>query len=73
MIVLQHNLTIEQIRNNSLEKEIQAHDFYSQHATGCSIDCVRELLNRLADEESKHEALIRKMLARFESGKDVLS
>ena len=73
MIVPQHNLTIAQVLNKSLDREKQAHDFYSRLAAGCSVDCVRELLNKLADEESKHVTMIQKMLVRLELGKDVFS
>jgi rubrerythrin len=66
-------MTVEQILNEALEREQEAHAFYSRLAAGCSVDCLRELLDKLKDEESKHISLIRKMQVRLEAGQDVLS
>jgi rubrerythrin len=72
MKVSHHNLTVGQILDKSLNRERQAHDFYEQLAAGCSVGCVRELLDRLKDEESRHISMIQKMIERVESGRDVL-
>ena len=52
----------------ALEKEQQAHDFYEQAILSCKIDMVRELLEKLKDEESRHVRLVRDMLTKIELG-----
>ena len=60
--------TPEEILRKALEKETQARDFYAELAASCSVDLVRELLEKLQNEESKHMRMIRDMLGRLESG-----
>jgi rubrerythrin len=60
--------TPEQILRKALEKETQARDFYAELAASCSVDLVRELLEKLQNEESKHMRMIRDMIGRLESG-----
>ena len=69
---LQRDLTVAQILDMSLRREQQAHDFYEGLAATCSVVLIRELLDRLRDEESKHVSMIQKMQMRLELGKDVL-
>ena len=71
-MLLQRDLTIAQILDMSLTREQQAHAFYEGLAATCSVVCIRELLDRLKDEESKHVSMIQKMQMRLGSGKDVL-
>lgn len=52
----------------ALVKEQQAHDFYNGALLHCKIEMVRELLEKLKDEESRHIHMIRNMLARLELG-----
>jgi rubrerythrin len=59
-----------QILQRALDMETQARDFYAELARRCSTDFVRELLEKLQNEESKHMRMIQEMRARFESGKD---
>jgi rubrerythrin len=64
-----HNLTTpDQILKKALEKEKQAHDFYEELSLKCSVEFVRELLEKLRDEESKHIHMIQSMLSRLELG-----
>ena len=64
--------TPNQILKTALQKEIQARDFYAELARQTSVDFVKELLERLQNEESKHVRMIRTMLARLESGKSIV-
>jgi rubrerythrin len=60
--------TPDQILKQALEKEKQAHDFYEGLSLGCSVEFVRELLEKLRDEESKHMHMIQAMISRLELG-----
>jgi rubrerythrin len=73
MNVSHHNLTVSQLLDRSLDRERQSHDFYEQLAADCSVGCIKELLDRLKGEESKHIGMIQKMIARLEMGRDVLA
>jgi hypothetical protein len=73
MTVSRQPLTVDQILNEALHKEQQAHDFYSLQAAGCSVPCLRELLDKLKDEECRHISMIKRMQMRLEAGQDVLS
>lgn len=72
MIEDPHLTTPDAILRKALEKEQQAHDFYEQHAAHCHIDYVRELLETLQNEESKHIHIIKDMIRRIEAGHDPL-
>ncbi len=61
--------TPDKILKKALEKEMQARDLYAELACHTSVDFVRELLETLRDEESKHAHMIQKMLGKLESGK----
>ena len=56
----------------ALEKETEARDLYAGLAAGCSVDFVRDLLEKLANEEGKHMGMVRGMLSRLEAGRDVV-
>lgn len=60
-----------QILRTALEKEMQARDFYADLANHTSVEFVRELLETLQNEESKHVHMIQHMLGRLESGKSL--
>lgn len=64
--------TPNEILQKALQMENQAHDFYAGLAGQISVDFVRELLETLQNEESKHVHMIRDMISRLESGKRVL-
>ena len=69
----QHNTTTpDQILQKALEKETQARDFYGELALSCAVDFVRELLEKLRNEESKHMRRIQDMRAKLESGKGIV-
>jgi rubrerythrin len=73
MVPHQHTMTTpDQILQKALEKETQARDFYAGLALSCSVGFVRELLEKLQHEESKHMRMIQGMIGRLESGKDIL-
>lgn len=59
---------VDQILASALRKEESARDFYAELAVGCHVDFVRELLEKLKNEEEKHVQLIRSMQARLNSG-----
>jgi rubrerythrin len=61
--------TIDEILRKALEKETQAHDFYAELASSCTVEFVKDLLLKLQNEEAKHMRMIRDMLGRLESGK----
>ena len=66
-------LTPDAILQRAFEKETQARDFYAELAAGCSVDFVRDLLERLAAEEAKHMKMIQQMLARLATGRSITS
>jgi rubrerythrin len=60
--------TPDEILQAALKMEMQARDFYVELEKNCSVDFVKELLQTLQNEESKHVHLIQKMLGRVEAG-----
>jgi len=63
--------TPDVILQAALQKEMQARDFYKDLARQTSVTFVRELLETLQDEESKHVHMIEGMLARLASGRNL--
>ena len=61
--------TPDEILNAALAKERQARQFYAGLAEQCQIEMVRELLEKLKDEETKHERMIGDMLADLRLGR----
>ena len=61
-----------QILRKALEEETQARDSYAKLASACSFDPVRELLEKLRDEESKHVHMIKDLLEKLESGRTLV-
>jgi rubrerythrin len=73
MVLLKHNMTTpDQILQKALEREKEARDFYAGLASGCTVDFVRDLLEKLRNEESKHVQMIQHMISRLESGRDIV-
>lgn len=62
----------DEILDAALAKEHQARDFYTGLAARCRIEMVRDLLERLADEEYKHIRLIEDMQTRLRLGQDAV-
>ena len=61
--------TPDEILNAALAKERQSREFYARLADQCRIDMVRKLLERLKDEETKHERMIEDMLGDLRLGR----
>lgn len=59
--------TPNQILKKALEKEMQARDLYAELAQNTSVNFVKELLETLHTEESKHVRMIQTMLRKLES------
>ena len=64
--------TPDQILRVALAKEKEARDFYDEQATHCRVDFVRELLEKLKDEESKHIRLVQGMITKLSVGRDIV-
>ena len=61
--------TPDEILNAALAKELQSRAFYSGLAEECRIDRVRQLLEKLKDEENKHVKMIEEMLKGLSLGR----
>jgi rubrerythrin len=61
--------TPDEILNAALAKELQSRAFYSGLAEECRIDRVRQLLEKLKDEENKHVKMIEEMLTGLSLGR----
>lgn len=61
--------TPDEILNAALAKELQARAFYSGLAERCQIKLVRELLEKLKDEENKHVKMVEDMMASLRLGR----
>lgn len=57
--------TPDEILSTALDKETQARNMYEELAEKCSVDFVRELLEKLQNEETKHIRMIEDMLRRL--------
>lgn len=57
---------------SALKRERQAYEFYAKLAGDCRIEGLRELLEKLRDEENKHIKMIEKMLSQMRLGHDPL-
>jgi rubrerythrin len=64
--------TPEQILQAALAKEKEARDFYDEQATHCGVEFVRNLLEKLKDEESKHIRMVQAMIAKLNVGRDIV-
>ena len=64
--------TSDQILQVALAKEKEARDFYDEQIVDCRVDFVRELLEKLKNEESKHIHLVQGMITKLKLGKNIL-
>jgi rubrerythrin len=60
----------DEILQTALRKEKRARDFYDGLVFQCGVEMVRELVERLRDEEAKHVKMIETMLSRLRLGHD---
>ena len=63
--------TVGGILEAALEKEMEAHEFYGKLLAQHSSTSIRNVLEKLKDEEYKHIRLIRRMLGNLELGKGI--
>jgi len=56
------------ILNAALAQEKKSHDFYTYMSANCRVESVRQLFDKLKDEEYKHTQLIEGMLTRLMQG-----
>jgi rubrerythrin len=69
----QRNLTTpDQILRAALDREKESRDFYAAIAASCSVDYVKELLEKLENEEEKHMHMIQAMIERLDAGRDIV-
>ena len=69
----QHELkTPGQILQAALAREEEARDFYRHLAMGCRVDFIRELLEKLGNEEAKHVGLVQDMITRLHLGENIM-
>jgi rubrerythrin len=66
------SFTAYETLQSALKRERQAYEFYSRLAGDCRIEGLRELLEKLRDEENKHIKMIEKMLSQMRLGHDPL-
>ena len=59
----------DEILDAALAKELQARTFYSRLAEQCQIEMVKELLEKLKDEENKHVKMVEDMMASLRLGR----
>jgi rubrerythrin len=64
--------TPDDILNAALVKERQSRQFYARLAEQCQIEMVKELLEKLKDEENKHVKMVEKMLRNLRLGRSPL-
>ena len=62
-------MTPNQLLQVALDKEEEAHRFYDRLLGECRADMVRELLERLKNEEYKHIRMVEEMITRLNLGK----
>jgi rubrerythrin len=62
-------MTPNQILEVALGKEEEAYRFYDRLLEECRADTVRELLERLKNEEYKHIRIVEEMITRLNLGK----
>jgi len=64
--------TPDEILNAALAKEQQARQFYAGLVDQCQIDMVKQLIERLKDEENKHVKMIEEMMADLRLGRSLV-
>lgn len=63
--------TPDQILRAALAKEQEAHQFYGDLLVHCQAHIVRELVERLKNEEYKHVRMVQEMISKLNLGKDL--
>jgi rubrerythrin len=61
--------TPDEVLNAALAKERQSRQFYAGLAERCQIDTVKQLIEKLKDEENKHVKMIEEMLSNLRLGR----
>jgi rubrerythrin len=61
--------TPDEVLNAALAKEHQSRQFYAGLAEQCKIDMVKQLIEKLKDEENKHVKMIEEMLSNLRLGR----
>jgi rubrerythrin len=64
--------TPDEILQAALAREEEARDFYADMATHCRVGFVKELLERLKDEETKHVRMIQDMITKLNLGREIV-
>ena len=64
--------TPDEILNAALAKEHQSRQFYAGLVDQCQIDMVKQLIERLKDEENKHVKMIEEMMADLRLGRSLV-
>jgi rubrerythrin len=64
--------TPDQILQAALVKEKEAHQFYGSVLGHCQVEIVRELVERLRNEEHKHIRMVEEMITRLNLGKSLV-
>ena len=59
----------DEILNAALAKEHQSRQFYAGLAEQCQIDMVKQLIEKLKNEEEKHVKMVEEMLANLRLGR----
>jgi rubrerythrin len=68
----QHPTTPEEILRETLRREEEAYHFYGHLAAGCQIVFIKELLERLKDEEYKHVEMIQRLITKLNLGEELV-
>ena len=61
----------DEILDIALKKEKQAYSFYKRLAEQTSVKMIRQLIEKLSDEEYKHRKMIEDMIAQMNLGHGV--
>jgi rubrerythrin len=61
--------TPDQILQAALVKEEEAHQFYGELLLHCQAHIVRELVEKLRNEEYKHVRMVKEMITKLNLGK----
>jgi len=61
--------TPDEVLNAALAKEHQSRQFYAGLAEQCQVNTVKQLIEKLKDEENKHVKMIEEMLSNLRLGR----
>jgi rubrerythrin len=64
--------TPDEILSAALAREEEAHAFYAGLAGDCHFDAVKDVLERLRDEEARHVRLIRELTTKLNLGRNIV-